>query len=114
MRRASRPIALLLLFMAVLCSPAGVCVIDGVAASVQATAPAHAHACCKSVDGPFLSARDSSCCSEPRTGFVNVFRFTLHRHALPAVLSVAEGWTPKTFVVDRVAVDRRAPLVLRV
>jgi len=114
MRRANRPIAVVLLVMAVLCSPAGVCAIDGMAASVQAGAPAHAHACCKSGDGTFLAASDGSCCSEPRTGFVNVFRFTLHKQALPSLLDIAEGWVPKSFVTDRVAFDRRAPLVLRI
>ena len=114
MRRVNRPIAVALLLMAVLCSPAGMCVIDGMAAPVQAAAPTHAHACCRSTDGTFLAASDGSCCSEPRTGFVNVFRFTLHRQALPSLPDIAEGWMPKTFVADRIAFDRRAPLVLRI
>ena len=114
MRRANRPIVLVLLLMAVLCSPAGVCMIDGVAATVQDAAPAHVHACGKSTDGTFLAASDGSCCSEPRTGFVNVFRFTLHKQALPSLLDIAEGWMPKAFFAVRVAFDRRAPLVLRI
>jgi len=121
MQRANRPTALVLLLMAVLCSPAGVCVIDGMAATVQAAAPAHAaaptahaHACCKSGNGTFLAANDGPCCSERRTGFVNVFRFTLHKQALPAILDLAQGWLPKTFVTDRVAFARRAPVVLRI
>jgi hypothetical protein len=114
MGRANRPIALVLLVTGVVCSPAGVCVIDGMAATVQTAAPAHVPACCKSAEGTFLAASDSSCCSEPRTGFVNVFRFTLHKQALPSLLDIAEGWVPKSFVTDRVAFDRRAPLVLRI
>lgn len=115
MRRTSKPIALFLLAMAVLCSPAGVCVIDGVAATaVQAAAPAHAHACDKSGDGAFLVASDGSCCSESRAGFLNVFRFTLHKQAPPAILTVAAGWMPKPAVTDRIVFDRRAPLVLRI
>ena len=113
MRRAHRPIALLLLLMAVLCSPAGVCLIEGMAAAEAAT-PAHGHACCKSVDGTFLAAGDDSCCSEQPTGFVHVFRFTLHRQAPSPMLDLVESWMPKTFVTERVAFDRRAPLVLRI
>jgi hypothetical protein len=114
MRRARRSIALLLLATAVLCSPAGVCVIDGVAATVQAKAPAHAHACCKTADGPFLAASDVSCCSEPRTGFVHVFRFTLEKHA--AVLALEFDLTPAAPArfVSFPDVERRAPLVLRI
>jgi hypothetical protein len=99
--------------MAVLCSPAGVCVIDGVAATVQTTAPAHAHACCKSADGTFLSARDGSCCSEPRIGFVHVFRFTLEKQT--AVVALECGLTPAAparFV--SFPDERRAPIVLRI
>ena len=115
MRRVNRPIALVLLLMAVLCSPAGVCAIDATAATVQDATPAHAHACCKSVNGTFLAARDGSCCSEPRTGFLNVFRFTLQKQALPSILDLADGWLPKMLVTDRVGFDRRgAPLVLRI
>jgi hypothetical protein len=113
--RANRPIALVLLFMAVLCSPAGVCVIDGLATTAQASAPAHAHACCDPGEGTFLAAGDGPCCSDPRSGFVNVFRFTLHKEALTSTLDAAGGWVPKTFVTDRLAFDRRrAPLVLRI
>lgn len=115
MRRASRPISVALLLMAVLCSPAGVCLIDGMAATVQSAAPAHAHACgSKSGDGTFLAASEDSCCTEPQTGFVNVFRFTLQKQALPPILDFARGWVPTPYVMDPVAWDRRVPLVLRI
>ena len=115
MRRAHRPIALVLLLMAVLCSPAGGCVIDATAATVKNATPAHAHACCKSVRGTLLAAGDGSCCSKRRTGFLNVFRFTLQKPALPSILDIAEGWMPTTLVTDRVGFDRGwAPLVLRI
>ena len=115
MRRAHRPIALVLLLMAVLCSPAGVCAIDATAATLQHAAPAHAHACCKSVNGTLLAAHARSCCSKPRAGFLSVFRFTLQKQALPSILDIAEGWMPKTLVTDGAGFDRRwAPLVLRI
>jgi hypothetical protein len=114
MRRANRPVALALLLMAVLCSPAGVCAIDAMAATGPVAAPTHAHTCCKSGDGTFLAAGDGACCAESRSGFVHVFRFTLHKQAVAPILDVAVGWMPKTFVTDRVALDRRAPLVLRI
>ena len=114
MRRANRPIALVLLLMAVLCSPAGVCAIDGIAATVQAATPAHAHACCKSGDGTFLAASDGSCCSEPRTGFVNVVRFALQKQVVHPSLIVAVDWSPRTFVTDADGFGRSAPLVLRI
>lgn len=114
MGRANRPIAIALLLMAVLCSPAGVCAIDGMAATAQAAAQEHAHACCRSVDGTFLSASDGSCCSEPRTGFVTVVRFTLQKHAAaPALEFDLRPAAPTRFVPFR-DVERRTPLVLRI
>jgi hypothetical protein len=114
MPRTSKPIAVFLLAMAVLCSPAGVCVIDGMAATVQTAAPAHAHACCKSGDGAFLVASDGTCCSESRAGFLNVFRFSLERQTTllalePGLVSAAPARSVK--LPD---VERRAPLVLRI
>ena len=114
MGRANRPLALVLLLMAVLCSPAGVCVIEGVVGTVQAAAPAHAHSCCKNVEGTLLTASDGSCCTEPRTGFVNVFRFMLQKQAPSLALDIAHGCVPRALVTDRMAFDRRAPLVLRI
>jgi len=109
---ARQPVAILLLATAVLCSPAGVCALD--AAVAPAPADHRAHACCNPGDGAFLTAHDGSCCSEPRTGFLNIARFTLHRQALPAILDVADPWTQKVFVTGHVALDRRVPLVLRI
>ena len=113
MRSVHRPIALVLLFMAVLCSPAGVCVIDGVAATDKAS-PAHAHACCKPGDGPFLAARDGSCCSEPGTGFVHVFRFTLEKQVEAPALAFDLAPAPPARLLSFPEVERRAPLVLRI
>jgi hypothetical protein len=114
MRSANRPTAVFLLLMAVLCSPAGVCVIDGFAAGVQASAPAHVHACCAQADGTFIGAHDASCCAEGRKGFVNVYRFLMQEQAAPSSFPVATSWTPPTFVVDVTGVGRAAPLVLRI
>jgi hypothetical protein len=115
MRRTSKPIALFLLSMAVLCTPAGVCVIDGVAATtVQAAAPAHAHACCKNVEGTVLTANDDSCCSESRGAFVAVLRFMLEKQAAPFAFEfeVTPVW-PTHHASFRIA-DRRPPFVLRI
>jgi len=115
MRRANRPLAVALLFMAVLCSPAGVCVVDGMAATVQTAELAHGHACGKSVDGgTFLTASDGTCCDEPRNGFVNVFRFTLQKQVAQPSLIVATDWTSRTLVTDVSGFGRAAPLVLRI
>ena len=114
MVRANRSLAVALLFMAVLCSPAGVCVIDGMAATVQADQPAHAHACCKEADGTFLTASDGTCCSEPRTGFLNVLRFALEKQAPPPAVVTSAGWTRKVPAPVLLAFGRRAPLVLRI
>src|SRR5688500_7869150 len=100
MRRANRPLALALLLMAMVCSPAGVCVIDGVAATVQADQPAHAHACCTKAEGTILTASDGTCCSEAGNGFVNVVRFALHRHVVQPSLIETTDWTARTFVTD--------------
>lgn len=114
MRRANRPLALALLFVAVLCSPAGVCVVDAVAASAEASAPTHAHACCKRADGTTIAASNGSCCAEGQNGFINVFRFALQKSDTPPSLAVATGWTPRAFVVDVSGFGRAAPLVLRI
>jgi hypothetical protein len=116
MRRAHRLIAVALLFVAVLCSPAGVCMVNGLTATVQAPAPAqaHAHACCQSGPGTFLAASDSACCSETRSGFVGVFRFTLHKH----VAAVTPRYDLRPAVLARLLsfhpVEKRTPLVLRI
>jgi hypothetical protein len=114
MRRVNRPIALVLLLMAVLCSPVGACVVEGVAATIQDATPAHPHACCKPAGRTYLTASNGSCCAEPRTGFVHVFRFTLQKQALPASLDLAATWMPRTVLAEWVPFDRRAPLVLRI
>ena len=114
MRRASRLIAVALLFLAVLCSPAGVCALDGMAAAAQAAAPAHAHTCCKSGKGPFLAASDGRCCSLPRTGFVTVLRFTLQKQATALAPGFALGPPAPARLVSFRAVAKRTPLVLRI
>lgn len=114
MRPANRTLAVALLFMAVLCSPAGVCVVDGVVASVQAATPEHVHACCKKVERTVLTASDSSCCTEPRNGFVNVFRFTLQKQVAHPSLIVAKDWTARTIVIDVSGFGRAASPVLRI
>ena len=114
MRRANRPIALVLLTMAVLCSPAGVCVIDGMAGAVQAAPPTPGHACGKSVEGTFLAASEDSCCSEQPTGFVTVIRFTLEKHAAAPALEFDVAPAASTRLVSFRAVERRTPLVLRI
>lgn len=114
MRRANRPVALALLLMAVLCSPAGVCAIDAMAATGQAAASTHAHACCKSGDGTFLAASDDPCCAESRSGFVHVFRFTLQKHVATLPLEFDLRPAAPTRLLAFCAVERRAPLVLRI
>lgn len=111
MSRPHRPLALVLLFMAVLCSPAGVCVADAVVATAQAAEPAHA--CGKQADGTSI-ASGAACCAEPRNGFVNVLRFTLPKQGgQPSLMAVAE-WTTRTLVTHHPALVRLAPLVLRI
>ena len=112
MRRANRPIAIVLLLTAVLCSPAGVCAIEAMAPTVPT--PAHAHACCKSVDRTFLAASDGSCCREPRSGFVHVFRFTLQKHAVVLALEFDLRPAGPARLASFRPVERRAPRVLRI
>ena len=118
MRRVNRPVALALLLMAVLCSPAGVCMVNGLAATVQAQVPApahgHAHACCKSGPRTVVVASEGACCSETRTGFVGVFRFTLQKHV--AALAPQNDLRPAAPVrlLAFHPVEKRTPLVLRI
>ena len=118
MRPANRFVALALLVIAVLWSPAGVCLLESVVATAHAAAPshatAHAHSCCKAAKGTVLVAGDAPCCSMPRTGFVNVLRFTLQPQA--PLLAVALGLAPPPplRVAAFHAVTIRPPLVLRI
>lgn len=112
MRR--RPVALALLFLAVVCSPAGVCVVEGMAATVQAAEPPRAHACRKQAEATLIGASKGYCCTEGRKGFVNVSRFPLQEQAAPSSLAVATRWTPRAFVMDISGFGRAAPLVLRI
>ena len=119
MGRASQPIAFVLLLMAVLCSPVGVCLIGGMAGTVQAAptqaAPtAHAHACGKSMGGTFFAASEESCCSEQPTGFVTVLRFTLQKQAASAVVEIDLAPVAPILLVSSRAGERRTPLVLRI
>ena len=114
MRRANRPLALALLFVAVLCSPAGVCVVEAVAVSADAGAPVHAHACCKQGDGTTIAASNGSCCAEGQNGFINAFRFALQKSITAPSPAVATNWTPRPFVIDVSGFGRAAPLVLRI
>jgi hypothetical protein len=112
MRRVGRPVALLLLVAAVLCSPAGVCALDAVAA--PAPEDHRAHACCDPADGTFLTAHEGSCCSGPGTGFLNIARFMLQKDVLPPVAMTAEAWAGKAVASAPLTFDRRAPLILRI
>jgi len=104
--------AILLTLTAVLCSPAGVCAIEGVAATVQPAA--HGHACSQSTDKTFLDRNDDSCCSEPRSGFVTVLRFTLQKQASAVPITFDLGPALSMCSVTFRANDRRPPLVLRI
>jgi hypothetical protein len=114
MHHASRPVALVLLVMAVLCGPAGVCVIDGIARTVEAAPTAPAHACGKSMGGTFFAASEEACCSEQPTGFVTLFRFTLQKQAAAPALEFDLAPAVPVRPVSFRAGARRTPLVLRI
>ena len=100
--------------MAVLCSPAGICVADAAVAAAQAARPVHAHACCEEAAGPSIASSDGACCAEPQNGFVNVLRYTLQKQeAGPSLVTGAE-WTSRILVTNHSALVRLAPLVLRI
>ena len=107
-----RLFALVLLLIAVACSPAGVCMIRGLAAASPAAA--HGHACCASAKRTVIVASEASCCSMPRAGFVNVARFMLETQ--PATMAVESRLVPSAAarLVARHAVPIRPPLVLRI
>jgi len=114
MRRANRPLALALLLIAVVCSPAGVCLIDGVAAAGPASPASHAHACCASARRTVIVASETSCCSMPRAGFVNVARFTVAHDAPTVSLGFALAASIPSRSAAFPAVTIRPPLVLRI
>ena len=109
MRRA---LALVLLVVAVVCSPAGVCLIDGMAAAPPAAAPGHA--CCSPARGTMLVASNDACCSMPRDGFVNVLRFALPGQAIAVAVDFHLAAETPLRLTASPAVTIRPPLVLRI
>lgn len=107
-----RPIALALLVVAVVCSPAGVCLIDGMAAAPPASAPGHA--CCSQAKGTMLVASNDACCSMPRDGFVNVLRFALQEEAPALAVDFRLAAPTPLRLAAFPAVTIRPPLVLRI
>ena len=114
MRGSRQIVAVALLVMAVVCSPAGVCLVEGVVGTIQAHQATDAHAGCANARGLTVAASDTPCCDEPSGGFINGFRFALEKQTVQTPAFVSTAWPAPSLVANENGFSRAAPLVLRI